>query len=217
MGNNEEFLRNHSFVNCVFRGEGEEVFARWLDIWNIPEKWNSIEGLCYLDNNRKYHDNGLARVIGFDRLNNPEQSRFFNWEKPFVQLETTRGCFNTCAFCVSGGEKPVRTLSIDTIRERICTIQSHGIRNIRVLDRTFNYNSNRAKALLALFREFPDIHFHLEIHPALLTDTLKKNWQICLPDSFIWKPASKVCGRKYWRPAIERKTAGCFGRSALPL
>ena len=174
LGNNEEFLRNHSFVNCVFRGEGEEVFARWLDIWNIPEKWNSIEGLCYLDNNRKYHDNGLARVIGFDRLNNPEQSRFFNWEKPFVQLETTRGCFNTCAFCVSGGEKPVRTLSIDTIRERICTIQSHGIRNIRVLDRTFNYNSNRAKALLALFREFPDIHFHLEIHPALLTDTLKK-------------------------------------------
>ena len=22
LGNNEEFLRNHSFVNCVFRGEG---------------------------------------------------------------------------------------------------------------------------------------------------------------------------------------------------
>ncbi len=174
LGNNEVFLRNHPFVNCVFRGEGEEVFAQWLDVWNTPEQWNSIEGLCYLDSNGQYRDNGLARVSGFDRLTHPEQSRFFNWEKPFVQLETTRGCFNTCAFCVSGGEKPVRTLSIDTIRERIRTIHAHGIRNIRVLDRTFNYNSNRAKALLALFREFPDIHFHLEIHPALLTDTLKE-------------------------------------------
>lgn len=90
-----------------------------------------------------------------------------------MQLETTRGCFNTCAFCVSGGEKPVRTLPIDTIRERIQIIHRHGIRNIRVLDRTFNYNSRHAKALLDLFLEFPDIRFHLEIHPALLSDELK--------------------------------------------
>ena len=150
LGNNEVFLRNHPFVHCVFRGEGEEVFAQWLDVWNTPEQWNSIEGLCYLDSNGQYRDNGLARVSGFDRLTHPEQSRFFNWEKPFVQLETTRGCFNTCAFCVSGGEKPVRTLSIDTIRERIRTIHAHGIRNIRVLDRTFNYNSNRAGPYLQL-------------------------------------------------------------------
>ena len=27
LGNNEPFLRNYPFVNCVFRGEGEETFA----------------------------------------------------------------------------------------------------------------------------------------------------------------------------------------------
>ena len=42
LGNNEVFLRNHPFVHCVFRGEGEEVFAQWLDVWNTPEQWNSI-------------------------------------------------------------------------------------------------------------------------------------------------------------------------------
>ncbi len=173
LGDNEPFLRSHPFVNCVFRGEGEETFARWLEIWNDIDQWVSIKGLCYIDKNQQYRDNGLARVLDFDRLNNPEQSRFFNWGKPFVQLETTRGCFNTCAFCVSGGEKPVRTLTIEAIRKRIHLIQSHGIRNIRVLDRTFNYNNVRAKELLALFREFPDIHFHLEIHPALLSESLK--------------------------------------------
>ena len=42
-----------------------------------------------------------------------------------------------------------------------------------MLDRTFNYNTRYAKSLLALFREYPDINFHLEIHPALLSDELK--------------------------------------------
>lgn len=175
LGNNEEFLRKNTFINCVFRGEGEEAFPQWLACWDRPEEWNAIPGLCYLDAENRYIDNGIARVLDFDRLAAPEESRFFNWSKPFVQLETTRGCFNTCAFCVSGGEKPVRTLSIDAIRKRLQTIHAHGIKNIRVLDRTFNYNARRAKELLELFLEFsPDIRFHLEIHPALLSEELKE-------------------------------------------
>lgn len=175
LGDNEEFLRKNPFVNCVFRGEGEEVFPQWLTCWNHPEQWHTVPGLCYLTPNKEYKDNGIARVLNFAGLVPPEQSRFFNWSKPFVQLETTRGCFNTCAFCVSGGEKPVRTLSIESIRERLQLIHAHGIKNVRVLDRTFNYNPRRAKELLRLFLEFhPDIRFHLEIHPALLSEELKE-------------------------------------------
>lgn len=175
LGDNEEFLRKNSFVDCVFRGEGEEVFPQWLTCWNHPEQWHTVPGLCYLTPNKEYKDNGIARVLNFAGLVPPEQSRFFNWSKPFVQLETTRGCFNTCAFCVSGGEKPVRTLSIESIRERLQLIHAHGIKNVRVLDRTFNYNPRRAKELLRLFLEFhPDIRFHLEIHPALLSEELKE-------------------------------------------
>ena len=174
LGDNEEFLRKNPFVDCVFRGEGEEVFPQWLTCWNHPEQWHTVPGLCYLTPNKEYKDNGIARVLNFAGLVPPEQSRFFNWSKPFVQLETTRG-FNTCAFCVSGGEKPVRTLSIESIRERLQLIHAHGIKNVRVLDRTFNYNPRRAKELLRLFLEFhPDIRFHLEIHPALLSEELKE-------------------------------------------
>lgn len=175
LGENQTFLRRNTFVDCVFRGEGEEVFPQWLTCWNHPEQWHTVPGLCYLTPNKEYKDNGIARVLNFAGLVPPEQSRFFNWSKPFVQLETTRGCFNTCAFCVSGGEKPVRTLSIESIRERLQLIHAHGIKNVRVLDRTFNYNPRRAKELLRLFLEFhPDIRFHLEIHPALLSEELKE-------------------------------------------
>ncbi len=178
LGDNEAFLIRNPFVDCVLRGEGETEFAHWLKCWNHPEQWENIKGLCYLDANNHYHDNGLARILAFDQLAAPEESRFFNWSKPFVQLETTRGCFNTCAFCVSGGEKPVRTLSIETIRQRLKTIHHHGIQNVRVLDRTFNFNPKRAKELLNLFLEFhPHIRFHLEIHPALLSEELKTELQ----------------------------------------
>ncbi|MEG2856256.1 B12-binding domain-containing radical SAM protein [Bacteroides sp.] len=175
LGNNEAFLRKNPFVNGVFRGEGEEVFPSWLKVWNRPDSWSHITGLCYLESNERYCDNGIARVMNFDRLISPEESRFFNWSKPFVQLETTRGCFNTCAFCVSGGEKPIRTIDMATIRQRLTEIHRRGIKNVRVLDRTFNYDNKRAKELLTLFLEFsPDICFHLEIHPALLSAELKE-------------------------------------------
>lgn len=185
LGNNETFLRCNPFVNCVFRGEGEEGFAHWLTCWDNPGAWKDITGLCWLDKDNCYRDNGLARVLDFDELVSPEESRFFPWSKPFVQLETTRGCFNTCAFCVSGGEKPVRVLSIEAIRRRLQTIRSHGIKDVRVLDRTFNSNPRRAKELLNLFLDFhPYMCFHLEIHPALLTDELKDALKV-LPEGLL--------------------------------
>lgn len=114
--------------STVYSGRGRRSIPQWLSCWNQPEKWNSIPGLCYMNPQKQYIDNGIARVLNFSRLVPPENSCFFNWSKPFVQLETTRGCFNTCAFCVSGEEKPVRTLSIESIRERLQIIHSHGIK-----------------------------------------------------------------------------------------
>ena len=175
LGDNEEYLRRNRHVACVFRGEGELGFHEWLGVHDCPSRWDGVKGLCWLDEEGVYHDGGLARVIEFDKLKIPEYSRFFDWTKPFVQLETTRGCFNTCAFCVSGAEKPVRTLSVERIRERLIVIRDHGIRDIRLLDRTFNGSSQRAISLLKLFREFASgMRFHLEIHPALLSDEVKE-------------------------------------------
>ena len=173
LGDNENFLRRNPFVNAVFRGEGEESFPQWLEVCRKESAWQNIQGLCYIDSKGNYHDNGKAAAT-FNRLAFPEESRFFNWGKPFVQLETARGCFNTCAFCASGGEKPVRSLPVESVRARIETIRRHGIRDVRLLDRTFNYNAQRAGELLDLFREFPDIRFHIEVHPALLPTELRE-------------------------------------------
>ena len=174
LGDNEQYLRHHPEVDCVFRGEGEESFAQWLAVWNDPAAWSHIQGLCYIDNGVSY-DNGHARVLDFASLHVPEDSPFFTWGKPFVQVETTRGCFNSCAFCVSGLRDPIRMLPLEDIRRRLDHIREQGIRDVRVLDRTFNYNPRRAVELLRLFAEYhPSLRFHLEIHPALLPHALRE-------------------------------------------
>lgn len=174
LGDNERYLHHHAEVDCVLRGEGEESFARWLDVWNVSEAWGDIPGLCYMHKG-VCHDGGLARVMDFALLHAPEESPLFTWSKPFVQVETTRGCFNTCAFCVSGMGDPIRMLPLEDIRRRLDRIRERGIRDVRILDRTFNYHPRHAITLLALFAEYhPHLRFHLEIHPALLPQSVRE-------------------------------------------
>ncbi len=188
LGDNDDFIEQYPFIDAVFRGEGEKAFGEWLAYWDKPDLWFGIPGICCYERKKEefkasrknredayFVDEGKAIVESFSRLKAPETSRFFRWDKPFVQLETTRGCFNTCAFCVSGGEKPVRTIGMKAIEKRLQEIHAHGIKNVRVLDRTFNYNAKRAKELLELFRQYPDMCFHLEIHPALLSQPMKED------------------------------------------
>lgn len=172
-------------MTAVIRGEGEEALPKWLEAIDDMEAWRGIEGLCWLEGAcgdgsgnvstwPTYRDNGIARVADFAGLRYPEESPFFKWDKPFVQLETTRGCFNTCAFCVSGGEKPVRYQSLEQVQARLENICAHGIKDIRVLDRTFNYDTARACSMLDIFAQYNGrMRFHLEIHPSLLSDELK--------------------------------------------
>lgn len=176
LGDNENFLRSNRFVTAVIRGEGEEALPDFLESLENAKDWSLVEGLCWIDEDSgQYRDNGAARVKDFAAMKYPEQSPFFNWDKPFVQLETTRGCFNTCAFCVSGGEKPVRYQSMEQVKARLENICSHGIKDIRVLDRTFNYDTARACEMLDIFAEYKGrMRFHLEIHPALISEALKR-------------------------------------------
>ena len=89
LGDNEDFLRRHPFVTAIIRGEGEEALPKFLEAMDDQTAWTDIEGLCWMDSQNIYQDNGIARVADFASLRFPEESLFFRWDKPFVQLETT--------------------------------------------------------------------------------------------------------------------------------
>ncbi len=208
LGDNGEFLQREPAVNAVFRGEGEAGFPVWLARWNRPEEWHGIPGLCFpppmqsIEQKTLRHkekdllcasapsvkscsDNGLARLDAAALAAQPpvEDDPFFAWDKPFVPLETARGCVNRCAFCTSAGDAPVRALAADAVGAALARFREHGVREVRVLDRTFNADPGRALELLHQFRtEAPQIRFHLEIHPAFLTAALRTELASWPPD-----------------------------------
>lgn len=186
LGNNKEFLNRNKFVTSVFKGEGEEVFNQFISIISsnpASNEWLSLPGFEYLDCNGNYISKDIVTANDFVNLAPPESSEYFRWDKAFVQLETSRGCFNSCRFCVSGIDNaPIKNIPANSIRRRLNHIESKGIKEIRVLDRTFNGNSARAVELLELFEEFDGkLKFHIEVHPALLSPRVKEKLQSAPP------------------------------------
>ena len=69
----------------------------------------------------------------------------------------------------------MRRIPLEDIRRRLNRIRDRGIRDVRVLDRTFNFHPRYAIDLLKLFAEYhPHLRFHIEIHPALLPQSVRE-------------------------------------------
>ncbi len=173
LGDNRDFLLRHPYVTAVFKGEGEEMFEKFISSLLAQDcKWKELDGFEWVEPAAEdgYHSTKAVTVSKFAEVEYPEKSSLFSWNKSFVQLETSRGCFNSCRFCVSGIEKSgIQNIPIGELRSRLENIVGHGIKQVRVLDRTFNGNPTRALELLELFKEFAGkLNFHLEVHPALL-------------------------------------------------
>ena len=175
LGDNRQFLLKNSFIDSVFKGEGEDIFPEFVKNILSNRDFKLLPGFCYIDVNGNYLDKGEYISASFPELKAPDSSRFFNWDKPFIQIETSRGCFNRCSFCVSGGKRRVEYLSPEQVRARITPAVKKGVREIRILDRTFNANPAHAMNMLSIFEEYHGkVQFHLEIHPAFLTAGIKE-------------------------------------------
>ena len=166
-----ELLRQYPWLDHVFRGEGELLFREYLEHFDDPirpeTKISPAEG------------NAVFRE--WDTSATPAEDPFFITDKPFAQIETSRGCPMKCFYCTSGGTLP-RYRSLEQVREELQLLKSKGVKELRLLDRTFNLPQDRGAALLKMFRvEFPEMKFHLELHPQFLNGTLREELKQALP------------------------------------
>ena len=141
---------------------------------------NEYEDRCNIDTNVEISnplsgDNDMSdEVVDLDSIPSPYINNMINWDRPFTQLETSRGCPNSCSFCTSSLSKKVRCFSLERVRDDLKCIQSHGLNDVRIIDRTFNLPEKRAISLLKLFREeFSDMKFHIEINPSSIGKGLR--------------------------------------------
>lgn len=167
----EELLKRYPFLDCVFRGEGEEIFRDYLE--HFDDENPPLQHIVPAEGNGIFE---AWSNSGF-----PVDDPFFVTDKPFVQMETSRGCPMKCFYCTSGGTLP-RYRSLEQVRAELTALEKRGVRELRLLDRTFNLPQERGTALLKMFREeFPGMKFHLELHPQFLNDDLRHELGQALP------------------------------------
>ena len=162
LGDNENFLHENLYISGVIRGDES----------SLPDllKGNKVAGLCYLDEQNSYQDNLLADYKNeLDTLPSPYQQGLIHRGKAFYQLETSRGCGGACSFCTSSKSRGIKYHSLVRVKKDLQALHNLGYRDIRLIDRTFNEDSERAISMLKFFAEdFSDMRFHLEIHPGRL-------------------------------------------------
>jgi hypothetical protein len=183
LGDNRELLRQNPALDGAVRGEGEAVLPDLLRCLLHGEPPTGLDGVCWRDASGRLLDAGRRAVFAaWSTAPAPSVSPFYDTTKPFVQIETSRGCTAHCSYCTSSGAAPLRWRPLAAIRDELRELQRRGVREVRLLDRTFNALDERASALLELFlADFPNLRFHLEIDPAKLTPALRRLLQSAPP------------------------------------
>lgn len=93
---------------------------------------------------------------------------------PTVLWELTRGCPFHCGFCFeSHGVRTVRHYPFERIAEELDYLLSHKVKDIFILDPTFNMDKERTKSILRLLvSKAQGVHFTFENRAELLDDEI---------------------------------------------
>jgi len=163
-------LDTYAFL-CL--GEGEQSIPLALDSLLSGQKIEG-PGLVTKDTTLSYSCPEDLSLLGSVLLDHTADS--FLKKSDTVLWELTRGCPFHCAFCFeSKGGRSVRHFPFERIEAELDYLVRNKIRDVFVLDPTFNIDMQRSKKiLLLLIKKAKDIHFTFENRAELLDEELVK-------------------------------------------
>ncbi|EHQ92221.1 B12-binding domain-containing radical SAM protein [Desulfosporosinus youngiae] len=174
----EEFLREHSEVDALVIGEGEESFLELLQTWQDGRDPAHVPGLAWTKGGKIMINPAPVKALSLNDLSFP-YAEDEDFTGRIVYVETTRGCPFNCQYCLSSTFQGVRFLEPERFRKIFCQLLKNGARTIKFVDRTFNANKRHALKILDIVKEESIIHpdvKRIRVHCEMAGDLFDAEW-----------------------------------------
>ncbi len=153
------FFNKHPYVDHIIAGEGEDAF---LSLLRTLSSNKNIQNHCIhmAEPFRKFTESG----IHYDRIGGEPHG--------LVYYESVRGCPFSCAYCLSSVTEGIRAKTAEKALADLLLFEKFSdIRTVKLVDRTFNFNKERAKTIWrALASDSYTKEYHFEVSAALLDE-----------------------------------------------
>ncbi len=170
------FFQKHP-VDAVICGEGERPLRSLL---SVLEQGVEMPALAGVKMPHFLEDTDQCLLESLDHIPSPFAAGLVDLSRGLVYYESSRGCPYTCSFCMSALDQQVRSFSLERIKSDLKLLMVNRVKNIKFVDRTFNYNQHRSRDIFNFILQNNDCsHFHFEVGAHLLdTATLELLQQV---------------------------------------
>lgn len=163
----EDFFSRHP-VDAVICGEGERPLRHLLQAWQEGRQPEPLPGLRLPTTQ---FSSGQSLLDQLDLLPSPFAAGLVDLSRGLVYYESSRGCPYDCSFCMSALDERVRSFSMPRIFADLQLLIDAEVPQIKFVDRTFNYHSQRAQEIFQfVLAKNRSSHFHFEIGAHLLDE-----------------------------------------------
>lgn len=198
-----DILREHAFIDFVLAGEGEmslPKLIRHIGTAHSIEAYSSIQadnssvqadtscgavsgqadGMERIDGLAYRSDDGVianapALVEVLDSILSPyTEEMLLSLKNKIVYFETSRGCPFSCSYCLSSVSEGTRYFSMDRVLAELDRLIASGVKQIKFVDRTFNFNRKRALAIIQhiIGLDKRACNFHFEVGADLFDEEM---------------------------------------------
>ena len=147
-----KYLREHSFLDVVIKGEGEITFSELLEYYLGQAGIEEIAGITYRSNGQVIENPDRPPIENLSEIPSPYLEGILIPRDKVTYIETYRGCIFKCHYCFEGKNLPkLRFFPDERVKREIDFIMSHPeIKTFHFVDTVFNFRKERLEKIVGM-------------------------------------------------------------------